>query len=143
MDSIEELLAIESIRTLKARYFRTMDSKDWPGLASCFTSDLVADFREAPGMLAQGRDNYMRSLQEALGDSPTVHHGHTPEIEIIDKAHARGIWAMDDIVELAGLSLRGWGHYHEEYRREQGEWKIARIKLTRLRLLINGEVQEI
>jgi hypothetical protein len=143
MDSLDKLLALEAIRNLKARYFRTMDGKDWSGLASCFTEDLFADFRDAPGMLAKGRDNYMRSLQEALGDSPTVHHGHTPEIEIIDEENARGVWAMDDLIELPGLSLRGWGHYHEEYRCEDGEWKISRTKLTRLKLLINGEKQAV
>jgi ketosteroid isomerase-like protein len=143
MDPIEKLLAIENIYALKARYFRTMDSKDWAGLSNCFTEDLVADFRKAPGMLAEGRENYMQSLQEALGDAPTMHHGHMPEIEIVDDNSATGIWAMDDIVELPGLSLRGWGHYHERYRLEEGEWKISHIKLTRVRLLINGEPQAI
>jgi uncharacterized protein (TIGR02246 family) len=143
MDPIEKLLAIENIRALKARYFRTMDSKDWSRLSNCFTEDLIADFRAVPGMFAQGRENYMQSLQEALAKSATVHHGHMPEIEILDSDHARGIWAMDDIVEMPGISLQGWGYYHEKYRCEQGEWKISSIKLTRVKLVLNGEVQEI
>ena len=65
------------------------------------------------------------------------------EIQIIDEKNASGVWAMDDIVELPGLLLQGWGHYHESYRKEEGVWKIARIKLTRLRLLQNGEEQTV
>lgn len=135
MQDIQRLMAIEAIKSLKARYFRCMDSKDWGGLSACFTEDLVADFRDAPGMLAQGREVYMAQLQEILNDATTVHHGHMPEIDIIDESRATGIWAMEDSVEMPGMSLQGWGHYHEQYRCEEGGWKIATIRLTRLKLV--------
>jgi hypothetical protein len=32
MDRLEELVAIEDIKRLKAKYFRTLDTKDWSGL---------------------------------------------------------------------------------------------------------------
>jgi ketosteroid isomerase-like protein len=142
-NQLQLLVDIEAIKSLKARYFRAMDCKDWDELSNCFTEDLVADFREAPGMLAQGRENYMSQLTEILKEASTIHHGHMPEIEVIDRNNATGIWAMEDIVKMPGLSMQGWGHYHETYRRELGVWKIARIKLTRLRLLQNGEEQTI
>jgi hypothetical protein len=50
---------------------------------------------------------------------------------------------MDDIVVLPGLQLQGWGHYHECYRKENDVWRIAKIRLTRLRLLQNGEAQNL
>lgn len=28
--------------------------------------------------------------------------------------------------------MRGYGHYHETYRRIDGEWRIATLRLTRL-----------
>jgi hypothetical protein len=31
-------------------------------------------------------------------------------------------------------SITGYGHYHERYVRQHGEWKIASLKLTRLHL---------
>jgi ketosteroid isomerase-like protein len=142
-NQLQLLVDIEAIKSLKARYFRAMDGKDWDELSNCFTDDLVADFREAPGMLAEGRENYMSQLTEILKEASTIHHGHMPEIEVIDKNNATGIWAMEDIVKMPGLSMQGWGHYHETYRRELGVWKIARIRLTRLRLLQNGEEQTI
>ena len=137
--TLQELLDIDAIKSLKARYFRSMDTKDWATLSACFTEDLVADFRDGPGMLAEGRDNYMQQLTGILAEASTLHHGHMPEINIINEHHATGIWAMEDIVELPGLSIQGWGHYHETYRKEEGEWKIAATRLTRLRLLQNGE----
>ena len=30
--------------------------------------------------------------------------------------------------------MQGFGHYHEDYRKEDGQWRIARLKLTRLRV---------
>jgi hypothetical protein len=30
--------------------------------------------------------------------------------------------------------MTGWGHYHETYRKEAGGWRIASMKLTRLRI---------
>ncbi|GAB5451034.1 MAG: nuclear transport factor 2 family protein [Halioglobus sp.] len=140
-DAVSRLLAIEDIKRLKARYFRALDSRQWDEFSECFTSDLVADFRGAPGTLSEGRDTFIASLRDVLGDAPTVHHGHSPEIDIYDDNNASGIWAMDDCVDLPGLSLRGWGHYHEQYRREAGQWRISSTRLTRLRLLINGEAQ--
>jgi hypothetical protein len=56
-----------------------------------------------------------------------------PEIELIDDDHARGIWAMNDVVDHPDYLLVGVGHYHEDYVREDGVWKVARMQLTRLR----------
>ena len=30
--------------------------------------------------------------------------------------------------------MQGYGHYREEYKREDGEWRIARTRLERLRV---------
>ena len=134
-DGVQRLLDLEEIRALKARYFRAIDGKDWDGLRACFTEDLEADFRGAPGTLTEGRETFMSMITNSLKEARTVHHGHMPEIEFAGSDVATGIWAMDDIVEFPGMRLRGWGHYHEEYRREDGGWKIAKIRLSRLRLL--------
>ncbi len=85
------------------------------------------------------RFSAMAQISEILKDATTVHHGHMPEIEIVDADNATGVWAMEDLVQLPGIALQGWGHYHERYRREAGSWKIASIRLSRLRLVQNGE----
>ena len=136
---LESLLDIEAIKALKAKYFRTVDSKDWDGLSSCFTHDLVADYGGWSGIRSKGRDNCIAQAKDVLKDAETIHHGHMPEIVLSGDGTATGIWSMEDIVKLPGLLIHGWGHYHENYRKENGVWKISSIKLIRLRLLKNGE----
>ena len=124
---------IEDIKRVKARYFRCLDTKDWPGLRAVFTDDLVADSTEAGGQVVTGADAFIAFLQEVLADATTVHQGHMPEIELTSASTATGIWALHDIVIWpTGLRLDGHGHYHETYARTDAGWRIATSRLTRL-----------
>jgi uncharacterized protein (TIGR02246 family) len=124
---------VEAIKQLKARYFRTMDTKDWAGMREVFTDDVVMDTSEAGGNLVTGADEFLEFLVPTLGDSVTVHHGHMPEIELTSPTTATGVWALEDtIVFENGTRLHGFGHYHETYRKADGRWRIASSKLTRL-----------
>src|SRR5262249_10459445 len=81
-------------------------------------------------------DELVTGLAERHASSRTAHHGHLPEIRFSDPDHARGIWALNDVVchpDAAASSHVGYGYYQEEYRREHGEWKIARLRLSYLR----------
>jgi uncharacterized protein (TIGR02246 family) len=133
-DPLQELLDIEAIKQLKARYFRCMDTKDWDGFRNVFTADAVL---EAEGRHREGGDNIAAFISKLLADVATVHHGHMPEITITGPDTATGIWAMFDYVEFPKhpeASFRGYGHYIEEYVREDGDWRIRRLILTRLRV---------
>lgn len=141
----EKFSAILAIHDLKARYFRTMDCKDWAGLEATFAPDLVADFRESAGQndesqLTYGAADYVAKLAPILEEVQTVHHGHMPEITIESSDSATGIWAMEDklwVQEGSRLPFRwlhGYGHYHERYVRIEGEWRIKEIRLSRLRV---------
>lgn len=124
---------LEAIRQLKARYFRTMDTKDWDGMRQVFTDDVAMDTSEAGGALVTGADEFMAFLQEALAGAVTVHQGHMPEIELTSATTATGIWALNDIVIWPnGMRLDGYGHYHETYEKGADGWRIASSKLTRL-----------
>lgn len=126
---------IEAIKQLKARYFRTLDTKDWTGLRQVFADDVTIDTTESGGNVITGADAFVAFLQETLGDRPTVHHGHMPEIELVSDTEARGIWALADIVAFPdGGTLHGYGHYHESYTKTDGSWRITSLKLTRLRM---------
>jgi uncharacterized protein (TIGR02246 family) len=124
---------VEAIKQLKARYFRTMDAKDWAGMRQVFTDDVVIDTSEAGGNVVTGADEFMTFLQEALGGAVTVHQGHMPEIELISDTAATGVWALNDIVIFPnGIRLDGYGHYHETYEKGPDGWRISSSKLTRL-----------
>src|ERR1035437_6540901 len=43
MDAVDEIIAIEQIKRLKASYFRCMDTKDWDGFAKVLAPDAVMD----------------------------------------------------------------------------------------------------
>jgi ketosteroid isomerase-like protein len=126
---------VEAITRLKARYFRLMDAKDWAAMRAVFTDDVVVDSRESGGELVAGGDAFMTFLQDAIGDVETVHHGHMPEITLTSPTEATGVWAMEDVLRWPnGMTLHGWGHYHETYRKDGGDWRIASSTLTRLRM---------
>ena len=84
---------VEAIRQLKARYFRTMDTKDWNGMRRMFADDVVMDTTASGGGVITGADEFMAFLRETLADATTVHHGHMPEIEVTSPTTANGIWA--------------------------------------------------
>ena len=152
MDGLERLIAIEEIKQLKARYFRGVDTKDAALLRSVFTDDATADYRGAatdprsgvnaiPGNTEEvvvGADSIVGGVMTSVTGLTTVHHGHIPEITVLSESEATGIIPMVDRLTMPEdapiASLDGWGHYHETYRKEGGAWKIAKLRLTRLRV---------
>ena len=125
---------IEAIKQLKARYFRLMDVKDWDGMREVFADDVYIDTTDSGGRVVQGADDFMAGLRSLLADVVTVHHGHMPEIELTSDTTATGIWALQDLLRWPdGRELYGYGHYHEEYEKVDGRWRIKRMTLTRLR----------
>ena len=143
MNPVDRLIALEDLRLLKARYFRFLDSKQWPEWLELFEPDFVGDFdHDSPGLVYRGREAFVSAIREALGPALTLHHGHQPELEVLGPDTARGIWTMQDwlywpeggnTVGVTGIrSLLGWGHYHETYRKTNGHWRIATLKLTRM-----------
>ena len=126
---------LEAIRRLKARYFRTMDTKDWSAMREVFTDDVVMDTSSSGGGVVEGADAFLTFLSGILADVVTVHHGHMPEIEITGPTTAKGVWAMEDFLQWPnGMQMRGYGHYHETYEKDDGAWRIRTLTLTRLRV---------
>jgi uncharacterized protein (TIGR02246 family) len=135
---------VEAIKQLKARYFRTMDTKDWAGMRLVFADDVVMDTTESGGGIVTGADAFVSFLQATLDGAVTVHHGHMPEIEVTSPTTARGVWALQDfIVWPDGTRLHGAGHYHETYSKDvSGEWRIASSTLTRLHMDVTSAPRE-
>lgn len=139
----EDLVEIERIRQLKARYFRLMDAKQWDEWRDVFCEAVIVDHTMGAPLI-EGRDAFVDFLRPILQHVKTAHHGHMPEIELTGPATATGIWAMEDMLwwppEQGGRHLWGQGWYFEQYRKEaDGEWRIARLELRRIRVEIDGK----
>jgi hypothetical protein len=155
MDQLERLVAIEAIKNVKARYWYCMDTKDWAGLRDVFTDDAVFDMR---GERAFARGESLDGLPPALeaaeaGNSmvivgagviasflqtvvefwTTVHHGHAPIIDVTESDRGTAIWPLFDYIDDGQRAMKGYGHYHDEYRKIDGRWLISSVSLTRIR----------
>ena len=130
--SIEDWLALCE---LKARYCRLMDTKQWDAWRELFAEDYELDVSEGTGLpVIKGRETALDRVLSSIRDAITVHQVHTPEIRI-DGDAASGLWAMQDrVIFPNGTSLTGYGHYHDRFRRLDGQWRIVALKLTRLRV---------
>ncbi|HEX2285857.1 MAG TPA: nuclear transport factor 2 family protein [Mycobacterium sp.] len=135
MDDAAALSEIESIKQLKARYCRYLDTKDWDAWRGLFADDFLSDTSKAGGKVIEGADDFVAFTRRNLRNQPTVHQVHAPEIELTSATTARAIWALQDVVRLApGLNINGYGHYHESYEKSGGQWFIKTSTLTRLRV---------
>jgi hypothetical protein len=146
MNTLDELVAIRAIEGTKARYCRLMDTKRWDDWGMLFTELASLDVSDdvTPDMgpqIIHGRAAIVAQVRGVVDAARTTHQVHSPEIALISPTTASGIWAMHDVVvwpegaarPVPGLnSLTGFGHYHETYVLEAGEWRIASLKLTRL-----------
>jgi hypothetical protein len=129
---------IEAIKQLKARYFRLLDTKDWAGLEALFTPEVRVDTEASGGGVTEGAATFIASVSQSLDQTVTVHHGHMPEIDLTSPTTATGIWAMEDWLRFPAGGpfgeIHGFGHYPETYVKSDGAWRIASMRLTRLRL---------
>lgn len=134
--SLQQLSDLEDIRTLKHRYFRGIDTADMPLLSTLFTEDLTVDYRGGTYRVQlEGRENMIEFLANSFNsNSIAMHHGHMPEITLTGEDAAKGIWYLEDI--FISLDVRthtiGSAIYRDQYRRENGAWKIARTEYDRV-----------
>ena len=156
MTDIETLLAIEGVRKVKAQYWHAMDTKQFHRLEALFTEDATVDFRSGrdllPGddyaslppieealaagdpMVVRGNRAIAAFIDDGVRDWVTVHHGAAPIIEIAGSDSASAIWPIFDFLDNGTFQLRGYGHYHDTYRRVGGAWRIESFYITRLRM---------
>ena len=153
MTDVEKLLAIEEIRMLKARYFRALDARDLEAYANVFTDDAEIDVRgsvtsddDDEAALDEFDENAViiggkamaEFVKKVASHITTAHHGHNAEIEILSDTEAKGIWAFEDHLwfpeDDPNRLMQGWGHYHETYRKVGGEWRIASMLITRIKV---------
>ncbi len=133
-----DLVAIEEIKCLKHRYFRTLDLKRWEEFGDCLAEDIDARY----GTQAMGtplhfasREEVVAYMSENLGPGIiTTHIASHPEIDV-DGDTAAASWGFEDTVIVPDFKVvvRGSGYYDERYRRDaDGRWRIAATSYHRI-----------
>lgn len=131
---MQKLIEIEQIKQLKARYFRALDTKDWPLIESCLTEQCIAEY-DGGKYSFSGKGKIVQFFSTYMGNPKLIfmHQGHHPEISFIDDHHAKGIWYLQDVViNLENqTTLRGAGFYHDDYTLENKQWLISKTGYER------------
>ena len=135
LTDLERLVALEAIRTLKARRDHAVDRKDWETYAALHAENHIAD--SIGGKQIIGGKATADMLAVLMAGITTIHHSHTPVIEFEGRDRAKGVWAMEDSLfwkrNGERLWFRGFGFYHERYALEaDGEWRFTYRRLERI-----------
>lgn len=130
-----DLVEIEAIKTVKYRYIRAVDLRDWDLLATTLTEDACA--RYAAGKLSfDGRDAIVAFLRDSMPPKEmlSAHRVHHPEIELTGPDTATARWSLDDVVifPAANFMIRGAAYYEDELVKKDGEWRIKQTGYRRI-----------
>lgn len=130
---IATLEAIEAIKSLKARYFLSCDSKRPQQVRECFADGEVdiqygriGNFSRADDMVAVFAK---LACEEHIVE---MHHAQNPQITVHSALQASAVWGlyyfMIDTRQKIATQLGG--HYDDDYRCIDGQWKITRTVYT-------------
>ena len=132
---LRDLLEIEAIRKLGLYYSQLQDHAYLERLVDIFTADALCEF--GPYGVWRGREqiavNYAKVKQDMGGDTFAALHANSHHwVELLGPAKAVGRRYLIDLQTTRPATenpLIWLGLYDEEYRKENGVWKIARTSL--------------
>jgi len=136
----KRLALAETIRTLKARYCRYVDTHQWVEFAALFASKpIIRFFGEDGALLAEfdAVDEFVAVTKAYLSGVKSSHQVHNDEIDIVSETEISAVWSMEDYLVFPKVndgrpaSMHGYGHYHETWRLEEGKWRLAHLELRR------------
>lgn len=129
---VDEVVARDAIRELTAEYCRKVVSGDGEGVVTLFTGDasLVTHFPGDSGQDDVGSRG-TAELREAYADLGAMRlkpfiHNHIIEVE---GNRARGFCSVEIRLTRDGVPYTGAGHYEDEFRRVDGNWRFQRREL--------------
>lgn len=134
--TLQQLSDLEEIKQVKHRYFRGIDTADWPLLEGMFTEDVDVEYIGGDYRVGlKGRENMIVFLANSFHSGcQAMHHGHMPEITFTGPDSAEAIWQLEDIFIDHDKQEHTYGTaiYRDAMVREDGAWKIARSVYDRV-----------
>lgn len=131
---LADIEAIEAIKALKHRYWRSCDNKDPDGFRSCFIAH-GADMDYG----AMGKHDDVGPILQIFVDVALrkvdgrynvldMHHGFMPEITMVSPTQATGRWTLlfRQVNLEAGTDTSMTGEYDDGYVIEDGVWKMSK-----------------
>lgn len=139
--TLQQLSDLEDIRTLKYRYFRGIDTADSNLLSDLFTDDIAVEYRGGGYKVKlSGRESLLEFLANSFhSDAVAMHQGHQPEITLTGEDTAEGVWYLEDIfIDMRDRTrTEGTAIYRDQYRRVDGQWKLAKSEYDRVIELVD------
>lgn len=124
---LQELEDRTAIDELIARYCVVMDNRDMAAMPALFTADVR--IRSADGVMdTRGREasiEMFRGRFAVLGPSNHFTHDRIVTFDAADPHRATGLVSSHAEMNRMGQPMLTAIRYHDEYRREEGQWRFA------------------
>ena len=134
-NTLEQLIALEQIKQLKYRYFRTLDCNEWEDFGQTLTEDCIGDYSSG-ALHFEGRDAIVEFMTNNMSSDQflSMHTGHHPEITFHSNESASGIWYLQDMIVFLAGSRRLYGSaiYKDDYVKVDGQWLISKTGYERI-----------
>lgn len=131
--SLDLLLAERAIARALARIARAMDARDWPALLAEMTFDATGELGTGPLASPAEIVALIRRYLDHCG--PTQHLLGNLLMEVDGDQASSRCYVSDMHLGPAGkeqVTFATLGDYHDQWRREDGTWKLChRTKLNR------------
>jgi len=129
--TLQTLLDLEEIKQLRHSFSWYLETSQPDALADLFTTDGVIEV--GPWGRMVGQDKIRKGYGRAYAGAPqfgALHAVTNPRI-VIDGDTAHGTWYLLDCAmrDRDTAPLQIMGIYDEDYRRVDGDWKMARMDL--------------
>lgn len=139
MTTTQDLVEIEALKQMMAKYARFGDTQNWEEFAKLFTADMVYSVEAMPraskdapqAATIEGLDSFVGGMSTLLVGMQTAHDMYLPEITLTGPDTASATWGIHDLVKSPVCIFNGYGHIHQQYVKVDGEWKITRSHTSR------------
>jgi hypothetical protein len=138
--TVDDLLAIEEIKTLRQLYSHYFDGQMLEPLVDLFTDDAICEFGPNYGGDWIGKEQIRAKFTGIMGNPAMAVHGApfsvlhavtNPWIRLADAGTANGRWYLLDLHTTPGEEnpLILFGIYDDIYRKVGGRWLIHRTRI--------------